>query len=139
MTAYSYVTGIPVEELMERIGHRGEEEIFNAPWPYSLRNFHPQEILDVLFPEFDVVEVTVKPVMNDFTIPVPHDRLERYLKYDGVLEGWGRGYHALAVIDGKFYDPDTGRECENYISPDVFYLVRRNDQVQKDNCDTRAD
>lgn len=121
---------------MRRIGHRGEEEVFNAPWPYSLRNFHPQEILDAIFPEFDVVEVTVAPHMNELKIPVSPERLSGYLKYDGVLEGWGRGYHALAVIGGKFYDPDTGRECQNYLTPEVFYLVRRNDKVQEDTDDS---
>lgn len=49
-TAFSTVTGISLENLLDEIGHDGSEIIFpDAPDPLSRKAFHPQECLIAIY------------------------------------------------------------------------------------------
>lgn len=49
-TAFSTVTGIPLSNLLDEIGHDGSEIVFpNSPDPLSRKAFHPQECLIAIY------------------------------------------------------------------------------------------
>lgn len=130
LTAYSYVTGLPEETLVARIGHDGSKIVRKAREPYNHKAFHPQEIIDAIINDFLVVEIHAQPLSDEWAVYPPlmaSKRLQKYLDtYNGVVEGWTKGgnFHAVARIDGKFYDPDTGKETELCgFTITEFYLV----------------
>lgn len=114
-TAFAMVLDIPVEKVIEDIGHDGSEIIFpDLSEPYCRRSFHIQELMDVcMLCNIGVISIEREPVSEAqgklYKLPVYIKRMDYYLvNYIGVLTGAAQsGYpHAVAWDGSRVLDPN---------------------------------
>jgi hypothetical protein len=121
-TAFAIALGIPVEKLVEIIGHDGSEIISPAEEPHGRRGFSAQECIDVaLSMGFACTQIELLPAL-DFPggfrklITFPHAATSvggnwtRFTKHvsssRGVIAGNGKRHgHAVAYENRLIYDP----------------------------------
>lgn len=134
-TAFAIALDVPVQELINIIGHDGSEILFpEDPEPFCRRGFHPQEIIDVcLLKQFGVIAIHNQPVSElksgMYTVPVSSERMPYYLEnYSGVLTGIGYTGQPHAVAWGaKIYDPNgLIYDLENFNIEQFFIIVKIN-------------
>jgi hypothetical protein len=125
------VLGLPLDEVLRRIGHTGSEIWWpDLPEPLRRRAFHLQEMVDLAFdlgkaviPVEACPTVCPRPGGQVKVVPASVKRIQRYMEGNvGVLVGAGAvGRHAVAWDGAKAIDP-----CEaiNEFHPDTFYLVK---------------
>jgi hypothetical protein len=115
---------IPVDQLIERLGHDGSEIVFpELPEPACRRGFHSQELIHLAWG----LDCTVTP-MELFPMIAPSTGVGSVVVYfdedkeynwqrfnniiettEGVLEGSGKACrHAVFYTHGMIYDPDGG-------------------------------
>lgn len=113
-TSFSMAIGIPVEIMLDRIGHDGSMVIHrDLPEPRCRRAFHIQECLQVLdffgyaATPFDAISLLVVDDQHQIELNWLTD-FENHLKdANGVLIGEGRhNRHAVAWVDQMVYDPN---------------------------------
>jgi hypothetical protein len=109
ITSVAMLLNVPIEELVQQIGHDGSELIHGTP-----RGHHIQEIIDLL----DGLHCSLTPIqfepeyratVNSAAYPLKvreHDRLEQHLEGDGLLTGRRRNVgHCCAYMKGLVFDP----------------------------------
>lgn len=122
ITAAAMAINIPVDQLIDQLGHDGSEIVFpHLPEPACRRGFHSQEIIHLAWR----LGCTVTP-MELFPMIAPSegvgavhvffdgdqvDNWQRFLNIinntEGVLEGAGKACrHAVYYDHGLIYDPD---------------------------------
>lgn len=131
-TAFAIATGIPIEKIIEYVGHDGSDIIFpEYKEPYCRRSFHPQELIDVcLQKNFMVVPIEKQPtvIVMDCVHPVSMNRgrMDYYLiNYTGVLTGTSRTGipHAVAWASDRVLDPNgTEYNLVNF-TVETFFLI----------------
>ncbi len=120
VTAFAMALGVPVMDLMERLGHDGGEIIFpDLPEPANRRSHNIYELIQVATDlGYAVTPVPLRPAI------VPAGNLQRQVLIDADEENWGRFtrhlltssgviecqgprcYHLLAYDRGYIFDPD---------------------------------
>lgn len=139
-TAFANVIGTNVKQLFEFLGHDGSEIIYpNKTYPWNVRNFHPQELIDVLEKlGWDVITIEGRPTYspNDplletevFTDQQKNERIMYYLeKYDGVLTGFNvtKKRHAVSwnKKEQKIYDPNGNKYSVILFEIERFYIIK---------------
>lgn len=139
-TSFAMVLDVPLEELIEEIGHDGSEVIFpDLPEPLRRRAFHVQELIDCAIRR----GVSVTPIeglpaaspdsRHTITLPQrdPSRRLRDYLVFHkGVLTGLSQSGnpHAVAWLgdDRCYYDPkDAEPHPLETFSIQTFWMCTR--------------
>lgn len=134
-TAFAYVLGIPVTNVLELVGHDGSQIINpRLPEPRNRRSFHIQEMVDVCHHyQHLACLIQAMPCFDEQDImeaPKAVKRLQHYLNlYNGVIIGSTRKdhRHAVAWINGTVHDPNgTKYGLENRsLVVEEFYIVHR--------------
>lgn len=122
ITSFAMLLDIPVQKLIEEIGHDGLEIKYpDLPKPRCYKGHHPQEIIDYcLEKDWFVTEIIANPHSGDesdetgysiFTEETKQHRITRYLEdYSGVLTGLTNSNKRHAVVWDKetcmIYDPN---------------------------------
>lgn len=138
-TAFAIGLNVPLNELIEMIGHDGSEIINDLEEPYNRRAFHPQEISLICLRH----NIAVIPIEAKIQCMVPKDNsiftlesvnpIPRLLKlHDGVIVGnWnGDRSHAAYVHNRIVYDP-TGEKYPldlSAIDIRLFLILKRIDK-----------
>lgn len=118
-TCFAMLLDIPVETIIEEVGHDGSEIIFpDLEEPYCRRGFTQQEMLDVCWKHgYAIVEITKNIVSciemidgsyKTYEVPVSKERFDNYLVGTiGVLTGLINDKYHACVWDGyKLISPD---------------------------------
>ena len=134
VTAFAMAIDIPVQQLIEEIGHDGGEKIFtHLPDPMCRRGFHSQELIQAAWQHgFACTPIEMYPRLTCEPFPgtfPPRDGLSMekdvwtpeaaWTRFQvgvgmtrGVMEGQGcRCHHAVYYHFGQIWDPD-GEQCE---------------------------
>jgi len=134
VTAFAMALHLPVEQLIDEIGHDGSEKIFtHLPEPMCRRGFHAQELIQVAWTNgYACTPIEMYPMLKcePFTghpprpgLPLEHsvlfgsdtraneDRFSTAVKATrSVIEGIGcRCHHAVYCQYGQIWDPDGDR------------------------------
>lgn len=135
-TAFAIATGIPIEKIIEYVGHDGSDIIFpEYEEPYCRRSFHPQELIDVcLQKNFMVVPIEKQPKViakhSIHNVPMHRNRMSRYLlNYTGVLVGMNQEDrpHAVAWDGNRVLDPNgTEYHIIDFTIETIFLIVKFN-------------
>lgn len=115
-TAFAMTLDMPVEQIIEELGHDGSEVIFpNLEDPYSRRSFHPQELLDIcILRDYGVIPVEREPSCevqgHVYKLSLSKRRLDYYLvNYTNcILIGTSQSGkpHAVAWNGERVFDPN---------------------------------
>jgi hypothetical protein len=111
---------VPVQELIEQIGHDGSAVVFpGLEEPMCRRGFHSQELIYAAWKRgFTCTPVELMPVIQadalweeTHTVDFKIDHWNRFIGFIdttmGVLEGRGRRcMHAVCYRYGRIFDPD---------------------------------
>lgn len=133
-TAFAMVLDVPVQEIIDTVGHDGSEVPFPniTIEPYRFKSFHIQEMIDVcMLRNIAVIGIEKQPVSELkgglYTIPVSEKRFEYYLvNYNGVLVGHGFSGQSHAVAwCGKVYDPNGTVYDLPHFNPNMFFITVR--------------
>ncbi len=132
VTAFAMAIDIPVQQLMEEIGHDGSQKIFtHLPEPMCRHGFHSQELIQAAWKHgFACTPIEMYPMLRCEPFPgtFPHrDQLpmEHHVLFDGkvtanearfragvkvtrgVMEGAGtQCHHAVYYHFGQIWNPD---------------------------------
>ena len=124
-TAFAIATGIPVDDLLQSIGHDGSDLVYGSP-----RGFHPQEIIEVLFHrgwacvQFDKITCMSYPGGGTER----EVDLKEVMKSPGVICGTFNGQqHAAAWDGGRIYNPNGSIHGLVDVDIDVFFATKRVD------------
>jgi hypothetical protein len=122
VTAFAMALRMPVQDLIDEIGHDGSEIIFpELEDPTCRRGFHSQELIYAVWKlGFTVTPIELAPViasddgLNVHQVDFEFDHWKRFTGFIdttiGVLEGRGRYCnHAVCYRYGEIYDPDGHR------------------------------
>lgn len=120
-TAFSIATGIPLQEIFDRVGHDGSEIVWpKLPEPLCRRSFCVQEVAQALRPDW-----ACSPIHEVIRVGPDLEHLtEIKLNLDckitrGVIMGQGTKHrHAVAYIDGKIIDPKGAI----YVLPSALFV-----------------
>jgi len=135
VAAFAMAIGIPVQQLIDEIGHNGGEIAFpKLAEPMQRRGFHPQELIHAAWQHgFACTPVEVAPVIRasrgaDRVRVWFEDNWARFTWFIentfGVLEGRGlRCHHAVHYRYGDIFDPDgeTYQYSRERCEADKFY------------------
>ena len=119
VTSFAMAIGIPVQQLIEEIGHDGSEKIFtHLPEPMCRRGFHSQELIRAAWNHgFACTPLELFPALKPtdgqgaYVLMNELDSWARFKKFilttRGVLEGASvRCHHAVYYRYGQIFDPD---------------------------------
>lgn len=136
-TAFSYILGIDIVDLIKILGHDGSEKIwpqFNPPRCY--RSWHIQELVKASL-SLGYAVIQIDRVMCSAPSPNVQDYINPDIEYfywtiansTGVLPvrtQKGEG-HALAYNRNVLYDPATGHttKIDNFTMLDSIYRIER--------------
>jgi hypothetical protein len=131
------VLDVPVQKIINAVGHDGSEIIFpGLSPPYNRRSFHIQEMIDTcILRNYAVVEIQRFPVgevdcLHVYHIPVSNGRLNYYLvNYNSVLVGTGKSGqpHAVAWDKHNVFDPNgTTYNIKRFNIETLFLIVKFN-------------
>lgn len=137
ITSAANVTGIPVEQLTETIGHDGSGEVFEGEeYPENLRAYHVQEIVEALYQHgYGMLYFQVEPVLQcltseqkQFKLPNRLDRImEMIMVTSGIIEGvvFDGRYHAIANQKGTLFDPCPTIKVDSFDNINIlaYHLV----------------
>lgn len=128
--ALSALINIPVESIIETIGHDGSEIISTEPSPYNRRGFCVAELIAASYKlnhplhQLEIKDSDGRLLFNKNQLALIYDRHELLLF--GLVNG---GPHAVIRRNNWIYDPAG----YNY-SPqefDTYIVIERNDQCTK--------
>jgi hypothetical protein len=121
ITSFAIATGIPVQDLIEEVGHDGSDVIAGRK-----RGHNPYEIITVLFEKgFRVTEFpTSVPIENDGFFWTWTQDISKILKNNkGVVIGIVNGNRHAAYWNGTSYVDPNGTIHNNEFSIESFYVV----------------
>jgi hypothetical protein len=116
------VMGVPVNKIIEHIGHDGSEVVFpDLPFPICYAGFSLSEIIDVAILQYgwSVTNIVARPTLtNDgketrelFSEDKIKTRMDHYFDlFSGIVAGYrrdGRWYHNVAWdhVSQQWFDP----------------------------------
>ena len=134
ITSLAMVLRVPVQELIDRLGHDGSQIVFpDLEEPMCRRGFHSQELMDLALQWGFIVSPvelfpTIKPTYGDglVTVHFGGNEATNWCRFNttidttiGILEGRsGRWHHTVHYRHGDIWDPDgahysySRRACE---------------------------
>lgn len=126
--------GVDPDEMIERVGHCGGQQLWNLEEPLCRRGFHPQELIHA-FPEIGVFTPVERfprlaPTSGAAVFNLPQCPFwdELILNARGVLECLtaGNSRHAVAFDRGEVFDPDSGSStpyADIHVNPQLAWVL----------------
>ncbi len=136
-TSFAMVVGLPVEKIIDKIGHDGSEIIIpEEKEPDRRRSFHIQELIDICYLlNYAVIPIQAIPSIGSFHDPYniistekSEERILSYLENNiGVITGLSRSgrNHAVAWDGRKIYDPNGSTYGISRFLIETFWAVKR--------------
>ncbi len=134
VTSAAIVLGVPVEELINQIGHDGTDLAFpDLPIPRCYQSFSINEIVFALYERgysctpFSQIGACVEQISGrTHNVHLPNGIMYRLLaQHDGILTGYMHDRpHALAWFAGDCINPSTGARTDlNSFALQTFYAI----------------
>lgn len=131
-TAFAIAFNIPLESMLNIIGHDGSEDIHpHLSIPYCKRSFHIQEMIDVGFElNYAIVQIDLELIQvagkYKWSAGIKAERFATYMaKYVGVLTGIAPSGkpHAVAWNGHLCLDPNGTQYKLDKFDVDTFFLI----------------
>lgn len=124
--AFAKALGVPLEEVLEIIGHDGSEIVHpSLPDPLCRRSFHPQEMIDVCEQYGAIVteiQRTYASQPKQATTPFTVNNEARWFRHLHTYKGVLAGINSRGVPHATYWD---GHKMDEWVEPAIFWRLTK--------------